>query len=255
MEIQMEIQNGNLGSNEACAVKDYDPTVFAELNEFEDAQKCLASTREHLKALGSVICRHGLQQVVGVALLHRHFDIFEDEVVVKQFVKEEAYTKPLLKSGAMEAVPYLWKLRRDGAGGFGFYPLEFLCVSEGTEEAIRMTVAFEQADSFLVEIADVLVQLGAHDVFGIGTLHHAAITPVAPTEFLSETTDYENRTLRIRRVLRENAIFKTSAETLWRFSLSSGTGANPEVSCDVQCTPSIGIAGAMHCTCGPHRHD
>lgn len=60
-------------------VRDYDARVFQRLNEFHLARDYLEDKRESLTELGDVICRHGLHQRVGVSLLHKHFEISENE--------------------------------------------------------------------------------------------------------------------------------------------------------------------------------
>ena len=244
---------------EMSCLKPYEQAVFAGLNEFEIAQKQLETHKKHLEALGTVVCRYGLQDVIGISLLHKQFDISSNEIVVREFVANEAYTKPFPKNDETKAIAYVWKLHWDETTGrYTYYPLEFLYCNERTKEAERMASIIEQSDTFLSEMADTLLQLGVQDIFGISTLNHDATIEVKPEEFLSETTDYEKRTLRIRPELKEESILNRSAETLWRFTLPEGLQANPQIGCDIGCTVRLdcnpgSVTAAMHCTCGPHR--
>jgi hypothetical protein len=75
-------------------IRDYDARVFQRLNEFHLARDYLEDKRESLAELGDVICRHGLHQRVGVSLLHKHFEISDNELVVREFVRNLSYIKP-----------------------------------------------------------------------------------------------------------------------------------------------------------------
>jgi len=234
----------------AHLLKDYDANIFMGLSEFEISQTRLKSHNKNLQTLGSVICRHDLEDVVGISLLHKHFDISQKELLVKEFVGNEAYTKPQVLTEQQTVTPYMWKLNRDEIkGGFGYYPLEFVRPSKQAKRAQETASIVVNAKQFLNEMADTMLQLDLQEIFGIATLHNDSALSVKHDEFLSETTDYENRTLRIRPEPKNESNRAKSTETLWRFTSSKDTGI-PLIGCDVSCT---GKVAAMHCSCGSHR--
>jgi hypothetical protein len=48
-----------------------------------------------LTKLGILIKKHNLHEEVGITLLHRHFEITEDEVLLERFDETESCTEPV----------------------------------------------------------------------------------------------------------------------------------------------------------------
>jgi hypothetical protein len=65
-------------------VLDYDPNVFDSLPDFFVARDDLDRLQKRIASLGEIVCSHGLHDVLGIALLHKHFDIFHQERIVRK---------------------------------------------------------------------------------------------------------------------------------------------------------------------------
>jgi hypothetical protein len=67
----------------------YEPLLFAELPSFEEAQLNLARLEEKLETFGNVVSSHDGDDRIGLALLHKHFDLEPDELLVERVVADE----------------------------------------------------------------------------------------------------------------------------------------------------------------------
>ena len=134
----------------------YDATVFISLNDFPLARNWLEEHRQTIEALGRVICQHGLQKEIGVSLLHRHFQIRETEVLVRNRQNGEAVTTPAEYTSVSSSIaPFLWKLAT-GRSGKGFYPLEFVRCSDKYETVSGQVSRIRAAADFLTKFAEAL---------------------------------------------------------------------------------------------------
>jgi len=88
------------------------PTQWAELEDIGDVEPisegdltCLAEVREVLKKFGK-------RERFGVALLHKHFDMAEDEILVEHTNKEERVLtiRPAKPETAGKTIETIWML-------------------------------------------------------------------------------------------------------------------------------------------------
>ena len=143
-------------------VRDYDARVFQRLNEFHLARDYLEDKRESLTELGDVICRHGLHQRVGVSLLHKHFEISENELVVREFDRNVSYIKPWNIDQLSSPVPYLWKAQISNGRAL-YYPLEFCDYPQHLQAGARSDLEILNGSlAFLTAFASAYVR-GARD--------------------------------------------------------------------------------------------
>jgi len=92
------------------------PMQWATLKDIDDVEPlgegdyaCLAEIREVLK-------RHGKRERLGVALLHKHFDLDDDELLVEITNKEERVLTitPVKNAGEGRLIETIWMLQDDG---------------------------------------------------------------------------------------------------------------------------------------------
>lgn len=88
------------------------PLQWADLKKLGDVEplndadlECMAEVREVLK-------KHGKRDRFGLALLHKHFDMNEGEVLLENTDKgaRELNIKPIQRAAAKNSVPTIWKL-------------------------------------------------------------------------------------------------------------------------------------------------
>jgi hypothetical protein len=222
-------------------IRDYDARVFQRLNEFHLARDYLEDKRKSLAELGDVICRHGLHQRVGVSLLHKHFEISDNEFVVREFVRNVSYIKPWNIDQLSSPVPYLWKAQISNGRAL-YYPLEFCEYSQYLQADARHDLEILNGSrDFLTAFANTLADLGLIEIFGLASLRSRDGIVLEPGETLLETTDEERRTLTLRPARTSEVKALDTTQTLWiyvprpsRVGAVIG-GANCSVHCAGHC--------------------
>ncbi len=182
----------------------YDSSVFDRLSGPSQALATLTARPGGLEAAGTVIVKHGLQDVAGIALLHRHFDLAPGERVVRTVEADHALLGVACVGGGGDKdeddghshshggddravgalVPYTWSFAQscDRLA----VPLEFT-------DPVRHPLAARQADqieantAFLLAMRETLVSYGIADVVGVSSLHLLELLPLAPGMILRES--------------------------------------------------------------------
>jgi hypothetical protein len=203
----------NHDPHEQTSVQPYNPDVFDRLNLFRTAKTLLSRHKGSIGDLGGVIIDHQLHHIFGVSLLHKHFDLHPDEILVRNIdiARRTAHSGPVSRHA--EAVPYLWKALRDSGGRLRFAPLEFV----RSRDVLSYEVDLTQHASFLTAISRALADRDLLDVFGISTTNIRNI-PLRPDELMVETTDSEKRKLTITPASRADVKIDELTETFWTFT-------------------------------------
>jgi hypothetical protein len=81
-------------------IGDYHFETWSQLPHIQTATEEGKKTEDSIRILGDIIVKHGLQNDVGIVLLHRHFDITEDEILVEQVNSTHSVTQPILIADA-----------------------------------------------------------------------------------------------------------------------------------------------------------
>jgi hypothetical protein len=201
-----------------ASLEDYDSNVFYRLDKFQSAKHSLSQHSTEITELGDLICHFDMQDHVGISLLHKHYGIHKDELVVRRFVDGVAYMSPVLIEDAGEVIPYVWKVEVTD-GHASYYPLEFCQYPEESREAALTELALlAGAEGFLAELAHRLTQLNLAGVFGLMTASCSKVLKVEPGETLLETTDEEARMLTLKPVPEAEIGGLESTQTFWMFS-------------------------------------
>jgi len=194
---------------------EYNPQVFDQLNRFSIAKKRLAEERKHLLEIGRVICKFNLERLIGVCLLHKHFQLLNEECLVEKTTQDGTFhINPFAKDFEQAIVPYTWKaIKAQDSQGHNWYPVEF--ISETSVDGLDVLPM--QNQQFLNEVADRLDELGLTEVFGLSLLHRA-IDERSDSIYV-EVTDKAARTLTIS-MFPKHEIDERFTQTLWYFAPS-----------------------------------
>lgn len=211
----------------------YKSDVFDALDVFEAARDQLGQSQDVLPELGEVIRQHGLNQHVGISLLHKHFDLAETERLVEEFADNHAYIKPT--TDCTDLLPYMWKVEQDQTQQWHWVPLEFVRRTDAVTAAVERAAAVADNPAFLQDLAAKLAELGMTERFGFSILHRDAIQ-VAPGEILVESTDDDARVLTFSALPRTDVDPTTLTQTLWQFPGESGMVVGAECSHCTHCT-------------------
>lgn len=195
----------------------YSPTEFYNLQEFPIAKRCLVNARQHLMELGGIICKHNVHQQVGIALLHKHFELSAHERLVEEPVANGFIIQPVANDAETELIPYLWKAAPIAQGETHWFPLEFARVQQATMETQTFAQSIAASEAFLTEMACKLSTLQLANIFGLCTLHRTTLTP-GTHEIVLETTDDVNRVLKLAVTPEQQTSPDRITQTLWRFA-------------------------------------
>jgi hypothetical protein len=226
--------------------REYDARVFQRLNEFHLAKDYLDENRTFLAELGDVICLHGLHGHVGLSLLHKHFEISDNERVVREFAGNVSCMTPWDANRLGSALPYLWKTEISGRRAT-YYPLEFCEYPPPLlAEARRDLQLLHDSPAFLTAFANRLHDLGVIEVFGLVSLRSRDGLTLQVGETLMETTDEERRILTLRPAWTSEVEGLDTTQTLWMYTPATSrlgavvVGARCQVHCAAHCL--------AHCT-------
>jgi hypothetical protein len=236
-------------------VEEYNPKVFDELPLFRDSKEALRTQRSRLCPVGGAIVHNGLGERLGVSLLHKHFPLAQDEILIRSFdMPNRTVTMRPSKEGKSHAIPYLWRLVRQTSGRFSYYPLEY--VREEDAEDFSDFNLGDHAD-FLLDMAQTLTEHGVQDVFGVAVPTNIRKLAQDDEELLIETTDHATRTLTVTPhagPLPEN---EELTETIWTFSAAEEASADEETVLGCTGTHCAGHCHGhclSHCTGHCHGH-
>lgn len=228
-------------------MRPYKAEVFLDLNPFHVAKRFLDAHQHSLIELGDIICRHNLHGHVGINLLHKHFNISDNELVVREFVDNDvAFMKPRSVDDITRLVPYLWKCEIANQQAL-YCPLEFCDYPDGLQAETRQEVQFiNGSKQFLIEIAEKLEELELSDVFGLAALCSREPLSLAQEHTLLETTDEERRLLTLRSVPQAEVDEADTTQTLWIFTPPEVVRVFTGVNCRSHC--------GSHCYGHPSSH-
>lgn len=200
--------------SEPVSIEAYQPDVYNRLNVFSTSRALLPRYKQHLACLGHVIVRHKLHDHIGISLLHKHFDLRNDEILLRHIDREHncAYMEPATRANG--ATPYLWKPVRSSQGQWQFFPLEYL---QPLDKAFVPQSYLTGLSPFLVEMAETLEALNVLDLFSIAEANITNIR-LGPDEILVETTDSHKRRLDLKPMHNKGINIDEVTETLWMFN-------------------------------------
>jgi hypothetical protein len=199
-------------------LKSYDYNVFHSLSDFHLAKEKLDVYEKSIPSLGRIIYKYQFNDVVAINLLHKHFNISDEEIVVRTFQDQRlAYMRPeKAKDAVPYCVPYLWAYSIDPKREKGWYPIEFIKWSDQYCPDFEL---LRYADEFLLELGEALVELGLQNIFGMAGIYSKNKFDTKANETLIETTDEVNRILTLE-TMPACAVKKMpdTTKTLWTFS-------------------------------------
>lgn len=166
----------------------------------------------------NIIRKHGLQQDVGVRLLHKHNLINEEEIMAEDSAFDNTnlllITKPVLSKNSLGLVANSWQLTPTG-----------FCASEhsSTHLLSNAKVDPDRNPDFFDEFGDALLELNASEILGPALNCGAFVTDRAPdNSILVELTALDDRANVVKFEARQEVDFNAMVETAW---VASGDAA------------------------------
>ena len=166
---------------------DYSYELFNKVHDFNTVYM-LSHNNETINALGAVINKYHVEDYVNLQLLHTHFKLNQDEIIVERMDAKETWTHPynINTIDVDRIIPYLFQVTGDGL----IIPLEFVADSKyhsHTKMINAIDIVFGN-QPFLNEFAQVLDDFNVTDIFGIGIVHRNHINH----DLNGETTESSN---------------------------------------------------------------
>lgn len=199
----------------------YSAEVYNELPDLPDAIAELENNPDALDELRDLILDFGLEDTVGVAALHKHFPIEDDEVIVEEMEDTSSTLRPETRPLRSAWSPYLWKLSTsdDEEDGRVWRPLEYV---KGYTKAQQVQDRMDSG-AFLQAAAEILENHGLEDAVGLVLHHREAIAEAGPTDHkvrLLEITGESERTMRVEPAKLDSLSIPRDRipQTVWSFA-------------------------------------
>lgn len=202
-------------------ISNYSSVTYDSLLEFQEAKKNAATDSEKITELGDIICKYKLHEKIGLSLLHKHFDMSSDKVLLRNIKENVALTCP---NGEFSNnfLPYSWKFESlYDSNGIRFTPLEFIQFESNSKTSNSVATIGKSItiqNEFLKEFSEKLFELELENAFGLSVLNSFFLSKQEHETFL-ETTDDINKVLTLKSASRELLSEKT-IQTQWIFSPS-----------------------------------
>lgn len=231
---------------------DYSPVVFANLHDFHIVNKLPTSIEDKLPLLGDVICEYNVEHVLGISLLHKHFNLYEDEILVRSFQNNELTITPKI-NGEQDVIPYMWCFsKRLSEENCALYPVEFLEPNNVSETHIETAQEVITNKTFLNNIWDILRKNNLQNLFGLSVIPNNLFT-IGDDETLFETDNHAKRELKVIPTSIDHVQQTDSTQTLWTFT-NKDQNTNLNTYCGAHCGIHCGVHCSVHCGvhCGIH---
>ncbi|AWX21600.1 MULTISPECIES: hypothetical protein [Bacillus] len=219
-------------------IHSYNSLAYANLHEFEVVREKSTKYNNKLEELGKIIKKHNLENVVGICLLHKHFNIYDEERLVRTFVDNKFKLKPEVVNES-QLIPYMFAFTKISKNeSLNMYPVEYLKINTDTESYRENLKQLMDNESFLNEFKNSLLENNLSQVFGLSFLPYK-LFDLKEGEMLLETEDSDLRTensvsdirnLKIERVPNVERGEGITTKTLWDFSARTG-----EMNCHHHC--------------------
>lgn len=195
----------------------FSPVAFNKMVDLMDTHKDGGARQAFLAkvyALGTVICDHGMQNDVGVWLVHKHFDVGADERVLAE-VKDRKIEVQVVKGAPADSdVPVFFQVQPDG-----WAPMQYVQVPSHSDHVLQRVRKVTAASEFLKAFGACVRALGMEEELGLCIQHNDLLT-LNPSEGLMETTveGEKTQTLTVMGV-NDLAARSDASTTSWKFVL------------------------------------
>ncbi|MFE9577312.1 hypothetical protein ACFYO1_13060 [Nocardia sp. NPDC006044] len=195
----------------------YDSGIINLLPEFDEAKELISKGEDRLLELGDIICRHRLHEDAGLCLLHRHFDLADDERLVGTYDQDDYVVRVSRRPAWSGVVPSVWRVESLGSeSGWGYRPVEFADTA-GAGAKLGLRAARTMANrEFLREMAQQLRSLELNGIVGVAILDRLP-GDLRPDEIVYETSSQRGLVSTRSQIGRDSISREEVTVTLWAF--------------------------------------
>jgi hypothetical protein len=189
-----------------------------------EAEETLKRYPGAISTIGSIIRKYGLENDVAVALLHKHFKLNKEEVLLAKKNGDEIVMQPTIPKTAT-IVPRIWKLLESPSAPWT--PIEYV-ENDDSKELESQIDRIAQKPQFLQEVSKAIHHYHLADVLGIALIL-GGMFPVNSGFVFHETTRTEERTSVLALMDKQVRGTINVVETMWDFS------GSPMANCSHSC--------------------
>lgn len=140
--------------------------------------------------LMQIIVKHDVVTIFGVSLLHRHFDMTPEEILVERFEGLSAITAPKKAAEVRGRLsPHTWKLRCDEFGVVRMQALEHIESDAETPDFSEVVENLPRFSAFIVEFYGKVAELNLLDTIGLNIIHRDRVRTEAKMLLKERTND------------------------------------------------------------------
>ncbi len=195
----------------------YNHDVYQQLHDFEVAKQYLEQHQDKVNILGDLICQYGMEEKVGISLLHKHFPLQPHESLIKTFRGNSFALTAKPRQDLHNLIPDLWKVQQiEETGEWRYHPLEFVSVGDEAKTIKILAEDVMNNDHFLSAIAIKLGELELTNLFGIALLYESS-HHLEEGEIMMETTEHETRSNHCSPMFIRDLGSEMKTPTLWKF--------------------------------------
>ena len=198
--------------------------AYMDLGTVEDAEEAAISRLDDIDQLGNVIVRYGYGGLLGVSLLHRHYGIDQNEILMTDEADGCLVSKPVpaLTAGLIER-RWAWDHNLKSWLAYEYIAQSAICVEL---PAIRK---LEKDEAFWSDLGQVVENLGLSGLFGV-TLHDPRTKKMSSKKALLEINAEDARRTIVCEVPAESVGDIDAGVTVWNF-FSNGLGKQASLAC------------------------
>ncbi|MFB5080599.1 hypothetical protein [Raoultella sp. C349492] len=194
----------------------YDPIVYANLPDFFQAKEFLSHYQSYIDDAGEIIKSYGVNGKIGINLLHKHFNLLSDELLVRHIERDKIIIKPL-RIGKIEVCAFSWAFAKKSIDApYQLHPVEFIRKNDCHEWVGSINDFIGENSSFQNELFSYLSTKGLINYFGIG-LNPRPLMKIEKNQTLMEEDNHAERKLILNIVSIESIDHTESTQTLWTF--------------------------------------
>lgn len=149
--------------------RDYSPTVYSNLHELDSIEGLLPNMQSAITAINAVIASHGVANLLGASLLHKHFELYEDERLLRTRRDDSIAIRPVSRDVELSCVPFIWAFGKTKIQeSYGLYPVEYFEEHESLKQFLPAIELVTKNGDFLLRIFRILSSTGLTTHLGLG---------------------------------------------------------------------------------------
>lgn len=212
------------GIHESVSVGFYQQ-VYNNLPEVEASNRIRLADpgfKQNLLKLEEIIRKYGLNDVIGVRLLHKHFNV-EIGVMSERLGKFDRVLSLVTEERILneEILPASWIFNESGVVPFEYSIIDY--------ELLQARAKIHNAGSFFEEIGEKILELGYRDLLALAIIEKNKLIAQKNETYL-ERSYVDLKTSVVQTTNKENLI-ANGIQTSWSF------GTPKEVECTTYCMP------------------